>query len=930
VRIHEKIKVVTPVALVIFLGTSGCKQALLIRFLECIFGVARACRIKFLAADACGVESRIDVPAVYRDVENITLGPDEFLGIKMPDNEYLARAEREGRLWMMRYGWHLQPNVLFDNSGTGGNQRNGAVLWSLNEEAIRPKINRALRELRDYQVQQQRIDIAAGTKSEVNTIPIIVCGTDLGGMASSRTDDICRMAGQEAYALKCDVRIIRLSLVMGCLNPTDREMAARNQLLSHKRLQAHLDGNYMTIAGENKTRRPVCDSVIMLSDANNDGGINSLEGLYSTAANYIFYLLSTPMGQIIRERAVDIEEGRPKDELGGTLMVSTASISKIHLDIPRIVEYCKFCLMTMLYGWFLRLCSDDQPRKDATSVAEGCRIMETATHHCALDRILSFRGIGGGDIRQHLMAMFAGLAEGVKRGIAGCIELAQASKQILETELPKRIVSQISGESSEAARGFARQVSTYVNTYLDMSDGIARAKMFLERLTDTIGDCDQSNSCKLERAAVKIKSITSMIARAHETLAQLRKRHRIIQAISIFKKAWIHRTLRVYTDMAIKTSLEFEGRTILKNELYPSLRDVVAGELIRIETIADCIESARNDMTAQSNRLIGMSPVLTTPIGLPLAGPTFLDKQLGYVTDHEGGKDELLGRLYLQFRQTVGSLDAFESADSQKQSALLDYCARIVALDIKHLNVIDVFRQEYSTTLKQRIEMAIKESRGRLCIAGEGHEMVPTIKLIGVHDRSSGEWIAKMANEVDSHSGDWRLVETGDPNSIVFMQQRSRVSLTRLIQQSRHFWKEPSDPQQRVQLGSDPIISLAPGVDCGNREVDTVIAMGLSTGYIKAAASGFMLNHQDDPIAMGSSLPQVRKYLKNDYPALMSVYCGFVMELNADSQATLKNLDNTASSTDCKLVGELGNSPFANAKAIADALLPHVRRIKVQ
>ena len=241
-KTYEKIKIVTPVALVIFLGTSGCKKALLVRFLEFIFGISRAGRIKLLAADAAAVESRIAVPAVYPEVEDITLGPDEFIGIKLPDNDYLGRAEREGRLWMMRAGWHRNPGVVCDNNGTGGNQRNGAALWTLNEEVMRPKINRAIRELRDYQVQQQRIDIADGTKSVTNTIPVIVCGTDLGGMASSRTDDICRMVGEEAYALKCDVRIIRLSLVMGCLNPVDRQVAARNQLLSHKRLQALLPG----------------------------------------------------------------------------------------------------------------------------------------------------------------------------------------------------------------------------------------------------------------------------------------------------------------------------------------------------------------------------------------------------------------------------------------------------------------------------------------------------------------------------------------------------------------------------------------------------------------------------------------------------------------------------------------------------------------
>ncbi len=82
--------------------------------------------------------------------------------------------------------------------------------------------------------------------------------------------------------------------------------------------------------------------------------------------------------------------------------------------------------------------------------------------------------------------------------------------------------------------------------------------------------------------------------------------------------------------------------------------------------------------------------------------------------------------------------------------------------------------------------------------------------------------------------------------------------MTRFIQECRQFWKEPSDINLRVQFGSNPIVSLAPGADCSNSEVDAVIAMGLSTGHIKEEALGVVLNHQDDPVLIGKSLPQIR------------------------------------------------------------------------
>ena len=928
-RVLEKIDSSVPVALVIFLGTSGRKKALLLRRIEAMFDISQVGQIVFLAFDAAGVESNIDVPAVYPDIESITLDPDEFNGIKLPDSASLAEAERDGTLWRMKPTWHLNPGVVCDNNGTGGNQRNGAALWSLSEKLIRPKINGAIKALRDYRAQQRRIDIADDGKSSSNTIPVIVCHTDLGGMASSGADDICGIAGEEAAALKCDVRIIRLSLVLGCINPVDREMAARNELLTLKKLQMYLDGNYGGINGNGKAHRPHCDSVVMISDANNDGSINSLEALYAATANYLFYLLSTPMGHELRERAVDIEEGCLADSLGGTRRVTTASITKIHVDVPRIVENAKYRMAGLLYDSFLQDASDESASRDAMMFAEKAKITETVGQNTALDRVFSIAEYNGADIRQHITTMFSNLVGRIKGSIAGCIELAHASKQVIEGTLLKNAVSQIKCEAASISDAFKSVVRKQVDLYLEKSDGISRADKFLAKLAETIEQSDHSNDPKLDRAIAKAKNSSARLAKGHDMLAQLCKAWWFIQMISIFKKAAIRRIFMVQTDLSVKNSLEVEGRTVLKNQLYPALRRVVTSQSCRIQSIRGKIGACKSKADSQAQRLKTMSSILMVPIGRQIATPEFMDRQFERICTNEGGVGELLKKLYQQFREIMGDLRAFETHDNIRQESLLEYCGTLANAHVEGLKVVDVFKDECSAKLKQHIEMAIKESRGRLRISGEGTEFIPMIKLIGVHDRSAGEWIAEIANQVDTHSGVWKIIQTGDPNSIVFIQQRSRVSLTRIIQECRQFWKEPSDPVQRVQLGADPIISLAPGTDCSSREIDTVIAMGLSTGHIKAESSGFILNHQDDPIPMGNSLSQVRKYLKNDYPGLIGVYCGFVKKLTNDAKTAMKALDTTAGNTECTLVGELGGNPFAGAKAIAEALMPHIRRIKI-
>ena len=89
-----------------------------------------------------------------------------------------------------------------------------------------------------------------------------------------------------------------------------------------------------------------------------------------------------------------------------------------------------------------------------------------------------------------------------------------------------------------------------------------------------------------------------------------------------------------------------------------------------------------------------------------------------------------------------------------------------------------------------------------------------------------------------------------------------------------------------------------------------------------------MLNHNADPVLIGRSLPQIRGHFRNEYHGLIAVYCGFIKELIAAGQNTLGQLDVTSGSSDRKLVSELGIDAFADARTIADALMPHLRRIK--
>ena len=198
------------------------------------------------------------------------------------------------------------------------------------------------------------------------------------------------------------------------------------------------------------------------------------------------------------------------------------------------------------------------------------------------------------------------------------------------------------------------------------------------------------------------------------------------------------------------------------------------------------------------------------------------------------------------------------------------------------LNVADVFRRSCTSTdeQKERIAQCVRESSGRLRLDGEADEIIPTMKFIAVNDRSTGERIANMANEVDTTSGDWQVVEIKDTNTIVLFQQRSRVSLTRLIAHADTHWKRPDGPQERVKLGSDPILAMIPSPDCREGDVCTVVAMGLVSETLRPSEKGYELNGQSgDPILLGTELGEIVCDLKDNYDWLVGMYESFVGNL---------------------------------------------------
>ncbi|MFC1636372.1 hypothetical protein ACFL5Z_16195, partial [Planctomycetota bacterium] len=648
---------------------------------------------------------------------------------------------------------------------------------------------------------------------------------------------------------------------------------------------------------------------------------------------YIFYLFHTTLGQAIQEKAVDIEESWPKDDFGGWRWGSTMSLSKIHLDMGR----ASLCIASMLVTMFLeRLVTNEQQAqaiKEASTLASEQALAETTTKSLACERLHHLSAYGNADARQRANTSLA-QQSGNRGGVKHCCDLENASAYTLNVEIGQRLTPQMQKEAAKFCSAAKKAIGNKVLMMLTNYEGIGKATQFLQALAEHMAEFIKANHKKLEVAQAKKKAINDMLGHAGDMLSGLKGRFWLWRFLSFLTKREIARIYPVYTESAIRNRLEITARLLLANEIYPAVQRFIAEQLTQVHQVIAHVAAGQKDVGCEANRLRTLEPILTVPLGSELVTKKFIDQKFENVLTEEGGSEAFLKRIFIDFRGRYKNLIAFNHRSwDQIQRTLLEYCIGVVHRHLCTLNVMDVLRESCTSTdeLKKRLAQCIRESSGRLRLVGEADEIIPTIKFIGVNSRSTGDQIAQMANEIDTTNGDWQIIEIKDPNTIVFFQQRCRVSVARMIADTDRFWKRPNSIAERARLGSDPVLALIPTPARFEESVHATVAMGLVSGALNLSEKGYESDgHNGDPILLGTTLNEVVSGLRDNYDELVGLYESFVNGLvrnRAEVEQRLKDYVQNDATSDGSLAAQLGKDPFVRAQETVDALMPYLRRM---
>jgi hypothetical protein len=931
-KIHEITDYRPPIGVVISSGTSANKASIGLRKLEKIYGIINPeSQVNIAAIDASGITNTFPVPMLDDSQQHQTLGPNENLPCPLHDSESLQKAEKNGDLWFMPPDWYLKPGVAKDNAGSGGNPRTGNALGIININDLTKKIRNKLRLCQDYSKQREILCSSEDEKIANASVTVLVCISSLGGFGNGNVYTILKVLHKLQSELELKMKIVLLVMTMGTLEPIDKIAAARNQEMLLRQLDSCMIGQFKDIQDKSSTMRALCDSMLLFSNVNNFGETNSIDKVISHVSNYMFTLFHTTLGNQILEKWVDIEESWPDEENGGKSWASTAAITKIHLDTPRIIKCVSYKLLEIFFNRILLDNHINQAHKEADLICAQQMLEEKGAKNLAFQRLVRPEINGSTDVIDDTIRVFHDRS-GSRSGYEGCCNLANSSRYILSIHLQRNVNTLISRQAELTAENVKKALHNSTITHLQRTDGLSFTRQFLEAVSANIISYTEANAKKLNNAQAIKKSIDDRLSIGHTLIKKLGSRNSIFRFFSFGVKRKCREIFTFQTEQAIKTAVEIKIRAELTNEVYPSILEFVSEKLKTVRNACEKALEIKNDVQIEAKRLENFNPLLLVPIGLELADAKLINANFNHAVEIEGGTDKVFSKIFGEFQSNFANLAAFNLYGDQIKDVLFDYCLGLTNTRLKGLNVIDAL-EEYAPTAAEKnrlIDQAIRESSGSVRTAGEGGRSIPTMKFIGAGDCTRIQWLEKMTDSIDKTSGQWKSFETGDKNTIIFFQQRSQVSVSRIIKWTSGLWQKPENFEEFIKLSSSPVMAFAPTSCDSPEQLKTIAAMGVAIEVIENINKSENLYLNDSNNLSCMDFEHTMAKLQSNLPLRVDIYRQFVIDVAIDYKRIVSKLNSLvqyADNNDHDFFEKMGDENFIRAINIAKVIYPHLSRL---
>jgi len=906
---------------VVAVGTTAIRCLKNLRTRERIAGFAIEDQAKAAGFDAKGVTHEYPLPTVNKDLQDITMEPGEIFGAVVGDLESRRLAEHKGQTWMSPPGYCEDPGIAGSEAGNGGITRKGRTLFALNEERFGDQLVSCLRQCQDYEQHAP----ALGQKGpERSIIRIYVVGSSAGGTATGAFTSTLAMIAAKAEALKIQVRIVPVVLLVGTLNPGDRRTVARNQQLVLRSLQAHFEGRFTPLNLRYGEFQTVCDDPVFFSNVNAFGEIASLKRLIALVGQWLHLHVHSPIGPLAYQEGINLHDQAVRDSSGDLRRAATSGLSVINVNKEKIRASVVARWLRNFFSGLLRRSDPGPGAQQAAVTFTSIGLKETATDDTAAQRLYSLHHLAHVNVQERAQAVFQ-QRRGNRMGFQGCTDLYRAGHFVLDQEVPHALIPKMTQEAAAVVQNGAEAVAGEISRYLKKPSGLGDSIQFLDTIGKLLETSEKANRDKLERAQQRNKELHQAKAGAEKLYHWLQKKLWLFRWLHFFVKARFRRVYPRCVRGLIRNELEVAARKLLDKRVFPGMHRALASQQERLNLVRDAVQGLHDTVCQETARLDHLPDDFYVPVGREMADVAFTERIFAQILDAEGGPPKATRRLFDTLCEKYGGLEAFGQGDPEEIATYLaEHCHNRADSTVAGLSVWDVFQTTFVTAQQQSeaVATAIGESDGRVKTAGEAHRDIPRLKYVVGPDEQTVQRIVAIANRINREGGDWRGHVDPAVTGICFLQYRAGVSITQQIRDTMKFYRLPDDPEELAQLGEDPIVALAPDTDVAEGKLDATIAQG----------RGCELRQAESTLVLGTLLEEIRAALAASYETRMAIYRRFCLELTQGQERLLGDIEKIIvhHATDAaKLAVSLDKATFDRVRALARSLVPYTSRMRL-
>ncbi|MFW6107876.1 MAG: hypothetical protein ACOC70_01625 [bacterium] len=885
---------------------------------------------------AIQVDAQRDAAAAqspWIDEEDPTRAPwIAFLSAQAPDVDSLREMERAGRFYFTRPDWAEREGQAKEAAGTGGNPRQARALFEALREPFKATLSYHLRRFLDYPRQEAKL-LAGDREADGSVLTVVVTYSLVGGFGPGLLHAVIEEIKRTAARLSVNVKIITIGLALGTIEPPNPPQAALNQEAFLRYTAADLVADLDYAAGDHEPAPPVAESHLLVTNQNAHGEIPSLDRLQAMVAAFKFHLAFSPVGRLLHERTIDLEETDRTDAWGGPCTLSTVGMATLHLDEEKLLAWAAHTAAGLFCD---RLLADPDPapiRKEVLRTVRQTGLLETPEEPLASTRVARLEALGGADLFERLRAVFESRLEGLE-GFALCQAAPPAYRFCRDRELAQNLLPAVREGCRHLQQDIVTTVRERIGTLMQEIDGPGRARRTLQDLL-ALADRSAETSGETARAqAESLRPVRETLGDTEEQIEALARRSGWVRFLRPFTIDRLARTYRSAAETGLRGEAELALREALDRHLFRPLRAALRQELAMVDGLIARLEALRDRAAAGLQGLAAAPAHRLTPVGLELATNRFCQRRTdGFITDL-GGPEKLTRHLFDALLASTGSLTGLAEGDLEAtEERVLPLCRAPFEPFAEAMDVLTVFGEEFPDRATQRdlVEQLIHEAAGRLQVTGEAGRVVPWLKIAGVGSPEAGEVASALLKDADGFPGEWVTADHGDRCTLVLVMYRAGIAVAGLLENLRRRRALMAPRPLTTESGADPIISLLPSIRASEVELRRTIVRGLVAGTLRRVDQ---LASSTDPttgdVLLGVDGQEGQGFLARDFGARTRLTVDFVRAVGRRRQevlAELATLEQKLARGEDRLRELIDHQAVATVRAEADKLWPYLKRL---